>query len=240
MNRPIRAVVFDLDGTLIDSRGDIAAAVNHTLLASGRAALSEATIASFVGDGAVTLLCRATGLSATTPEFGELLGRFREYYTHHATVFTRTYPGVHETLEQLSHSAFRVALCTNKPRVATDRVLFELDITRYFEVVVCADDLPFQKPHPGPLLHIAERLAVHPTECVMIGDGPQDVNCGKAASARTVGVTYGIKGPSEVTAAGPDMLIDSIDEIWRFLESAAGAGDEKPAPVPDPTACALH
>jgi 2-phosphoglycolate phosphatase len=227
LTQSIRALVFDLDGTLIDSRGDIAAAVNHTLSTSGRDTLSERTIASFVGDGASKLLQRATGLVPEAPEFERLLTLFRAYYTAHATIFTQLYPNVRETLSTLTQLPFKLALCTNKPRMTTDRVLFELDLSRYFEVVVCADDLPFQKPHPAPLLHIAERLGVLPSEIVMIGDGPQDVNCGKAAGARTVGVTYGIKGAADVAAAGPDELIDGIDGIWRFLGKHAGANDEK-------------
>lgn len=231
MNRPIRAIVFDLDGTLIDSRGDIAAAVNHVLVGSGRRAIPESTIASFVGDGASVLLERATGLLPSSPEFEGLLSNFRSYYTSHATVFTQVYPGVRATLSKLQDLPFRLALCTNKPRVTTDRVLFELGLVHYFEAVVCADDLPFRKPHPAPLLYIAEQLGVQPTEIVMIGDGPQDVNCGKAAGALTIGVTYGIKGAEEVTAAGPDMLVNAIDGIWSFLGTSAGTNDEKHAPV---------
>jgi phosphoglycolate phosphatase-like HAD superfamily hydrolase len=113
-----------------------------------------------------------------------------------------------------------VALNTNKPRITTDRVLAELDFTNFFHATVCADDLSHKKPHPEPLFHLARQLAVHPTELVMIGDGPQDVYCGKAAGARTVGVTYGIKSAAEVGASHPDFLIDTIAEVltlfpWR-------------------------
>lgn len=216
----LRAVVFDLDGTLIDSRHDIAEAVNHTLVSSGRTALPLETVASFVGDGAITLIQRATGLETDDPELTRLHDRFRAYYTAHATEYTEVYPGVRETLVRLSRTSLHVALCTNKPRQTTERVLDELELERFFDVVVCADDLPFKKPHPGPLLHIAERLAVHPSECVMVGDGPQDVLCGKAAGALTLGVTYGIKPATEVAAAGPDALIHSIDEVWSFLTTS--------------------
>ncbi len=225
MNTPIRTVVFDLDGTLIDSRRDIAAAVNYTLTNSGRTALSESVIASFVGDGAAALVQRATGLEPGAPELGRLLDDFRTFYTAHATVFTQVYPGVRETLIELDGSAYSVALCTNKPRATTERVLLELDLGRHFEVVVCADDLPVKKPDPGPLLHIAKRLGVMPHEMVMVGDGPQDVNCGKAAGARTVGVTYGIKNREEVAAAEPDALIDGLPEILEYLERHGGAND---------------
>lgn len=216
----LRAVVFDLDGTLIDSRHDIAAAVNHTLVSSGRAPLPLDVVASFVGDGAIAMIQRATQLEQTDPEFALLHDRFRAYYTAHATDYTEVYPGVRETLVRLSRTNLRVALCTNKPRQTTERVLDELELERFFEVVVCADDLAFKKPHPAPLLYIAERLAVQPHECVMVGDGPQDVLCGRAAGALTLGVTYGIKPAHEVSAAGPDALLHSLDDLWSFLTAS--------------------
>lgn len=217
MSITVRGLVFDLDGTLIDSRGDITRAVNHVLEGSGRAPLPLTTVASYVGDGAVMLMQRATQLAAGSPELERLCELFRDYYAAHATEHTLVYPGVRETLERLRHSPYRVALCTNKPRVITDRVLEQLQLNQYFEATVCADDLPFKKPHPAPLLAIAGRLNLDASELVMIGDGSQDVLCGKAAGARTVGVTYGIKPQDEVLSCSPDHVIDTFEDVLTVL-----------------------
>lgn len=217
LTQTIRALVFDLDGTLIDSRRDIAQAVNYALSTDGREPLPEEVIATFVGDGAATLIARAANLPPESAELRALLNTFRAYYTAHATVHTKLYPTVLETLERLLESPYGVALCTNKPRQTTDRVLANLGLERYFDLTVCADDLPHKKPHPGPLLHIAHQLSTTPDHLVMIGDGPQDVECGRSAGARTVGVTYGIKPLAEVMGANPEVLIDSLDEVLRLF-----------------------
>lgn len=217
MNPRVRALVFDLDGTLIDSRRDITHAVNHVLVSSGRSPLPEAQIASYVGDGAFTLMQRATGLARLDPELAVLHAQFRAYYTAHPATHTLVYPSVRETLSSLSTSHYRVALCTNKPRATTDRVLDALELTRFFAVTVCADDLAHQKPHPEPLLHIAKTLQLQPHELAMIGDGPQDIECGKAAGAITVGVTYGIRPVTEVLASHPDHLVDSLGEVLELF-----------------------
>lgn len=217
MSLTLRGLVFDLDGTLIDSRGDITRAVNHVLKSSGRAPLPLTTVASFVGDGAVVLIQRATRLDSNDPELARLCESFCDYYANHATEHTLVYPGVRETLEKLRSSPYRVALCTNKPRIITDRVLEELELLQYFEATVCADDLPFKKPHPAPLLEIARQLNLNANELVMIGDGSQDVLCGKAAGARTVGVTYGLKPKEEVLSCKPDHVVHTFADVLTLL-----------------------
>lgn len=217
MSITVRGLVFDLDGTLIDSRGDITRAVNHVLECSGRAALPLTTVTSFVGDGAAVLMQRATQLEPSDTELERLCESFRDYYAAHATEHTLVYPGVRETLNKLRTSPYRVALCTNKPRVITNRVLEELHLLQYFEATVCADDLPFKKPHPAPLLEVARKLDLNASELVMIGDGPQDILCGKAAGAHTIGVTYGIKPKDEVIACNPDHVIDSFEDVMKLL-----------------------
>ncbi|MES1176079.1 MAG: HAD-IA family hydrolase [Myxococcales bacterium] len=209
-------LVFDLDGTLIDSRQDIAEAANHALGAHGFPTLSVSEIAGFVGDGARPLLARAARLAANAPELDALLKTFLAYYAAHPTDHTLLLPGAHEALAQLSH--LPLALCTNKPRAITDAVLANLRLPVKFRVVVGGGDLPKSKPDPLPLLHIAEQLGLSPAELVMIGDGAQDIACAKAAGAHSVGVEGGIQGQEAMLSEGPDVVLKSLTELPAVIE----------------------
>ena len=209
-------VVFDLDGTLIDSRQDIAEAANHALAAHGFAPLSVSEIASYVGDGARLLLSRAARIAPEARELDALLSTFLEYYAAHPTDHTLLLPGVHEALAQLGH--LPLALCTNKPRSITDRVLANLRLPITFQVVVGGGDLSKSKPDPLPLLHIAERLGLATTELVMVGDGAQDIWCARAAGAHSVGVEGGMQGRDKLLAAEPDVLLQTLGELPAALQ----------------------
>ena len=209
------AVVFDLDGTLIDSRSDIAAAANHMLRTHGYPELPQGTIAGYVGDGARLLVARCTRLSEDASELDALLETFLEYYTDHPTDQSRFMPAAIETLDALA--PLPLAICTNKPRQTTDAVLTALGLLPRFAVVVAGGDLPHKKPEPEPLLYIAGQLSLHPHCLVMVGDGPQDVECGRAVGARTVGVEGGIIPSERLVAARPDALIPSLAELPALL-----------------------
>jgi len=214
---PPRAVVFDLDGTLIDSSRDIAAAVNHALTRGALPTLPLARVKSFVGDGARVLMQRASGFDDHDARLTPLLADFLDYYAAHATTFTRPLPGALEALSELG-SRFPLALATNKPRETTELVLAALGLARYFRVVVAGGDPPRQKPSAEPLCFIAERLALEPSELVMVGDGPQDVLAGRAAGARTVAVRGGMAEEERLLAAAPDVVIDSLSELPAVIE----------------------
>ncbi|MFO7179370.1 MAG: phosphoglycolate phosphatase [Pseudomonadota bacterium] len=216
----IRGLVFDLDGTLIDSRTDIARAANHALARHGFPELPESTIALYVGDGARTLMARAAALAPEDPRLTPLHAEFLRYYTAHPVVSTRVIPGAARALEAL-FSRYPLAVCTNKPRVTTERVLALLDLERYFQVVVAGDDLAVRKPDPGPVLHIAERLGVPPRDLVVVGDGAQDVLAGRAAGAHTVGVRGGIQGDARLIDAGPDVLLDDLSELPELVRTSS-------------------
>jgi 2-phosphoglycolate phosphatase len=219
-----QAVVFDLDGTLIDSREDIAAAANHMLAAHGFAQLPSHTIAGFVGDGARLLVARCINSSANAPELDALLATFLDYYTDHPTDHTRFMPATLETLDALV--PMPLAICTNKPRRTTDAVLSALRLAPRFRVIVAGGDFPHKKPEPEPLLYIAERLGLEPGTLVIVGDGPQDVECGRAVVARTVGVEGGLIPRERLVAARPDELLPSLADLpalltrWRLDASA--------------------
>jgi 2-phosphoglycolate phosphatase len=210
-------IVFDLDGTLIDSRLDIAHAANHALSAHGMSALSVEEISSYVGDGARRLLARAARLDMDAAALEPLLESFLSYYAAHATDHTTLLPGAHEALAALAH--LPLALCTNKPRATTDAVLANLRLPARFGVIVAGGDLPKIKPDPLPLQYIAERLKLTTPELVMVGDGPQDILCAKAAGSRSVGVEGGIQGQDRLIAAEPDVLLASLAELPELIAS---------------------
>jgi 2-phosphoglycolate phosphatase len=212
-----RAIVFDLDGTLIDSAQDIAAATNHALERAHLPLLPLERVKSFVGDGARALVARASGFAVDDARVEPLLANFLEYYSAHAATFSRPMPGAVEALVELGQR-FALALATNKPRRTTDAVLGELDLARHFRVVVAGGDAPQPKPSAEPLTFIAERLGVSPSELVMVGDGPQDVLAGRAAGARTVGVLGGMASDQRLLAAAPDAVLATLEELSALVE----------------------
>jgi phosphoglycolate phosphatase len=213
----IRGIVFDLDGTLIDSREDIARAANRALAALEFDELPVDTIAGYVGDGAMPLLERAARVLPDDPRLPGLYSAFLEAYAAHPVDSTRVFPGVFETLDALS--AYPLAICTNKPRLTTELVLERLSLSPRFRVVVAGDDLPRRKPDPLPILHAAERLGVLPSELVVVGDGSQDIRAGQSAGARTVGLRHGIQPLERMLESNPEHLIDSLPELVAWLSS---------------------
>jgi phosphoglycolate phosphatase len=214
---PPRAVVFDLDGTLIDSSRDIAAAVNHALTQAALPSLALERVKSFVGDGARVLMRRASGFDEHDARLAPLLADFLEYYAAHAATFSRAMPGAVATLEVLE-ARFPLALATNKPRRTTELVLEALALARHFRVVVAGGDAPRPKPSAEPLCFIAKELGLEPSELVMVGDGPQDVLAGRAAGARTVAVRGGMAEDERLLAAAPDVVIASLLELPAVIE----------------------
>ena len=212
---PRLGIVFDLDGTLIDSRLDIAQAANHALRGHGFAALSSAELAGYVGDGARLLLARAGRLDPSDGRLEPLLETFIAYYAAHPADHTDLLPGAREALAALA--AVPLALCTNKPRSITNAVLAQLRLSDYFSVVLGGGDLPVNKPDPLPLRYIAEQLGRSPNELVMVGDGQQDICCAKAAGARSVGVLGGMQGDALLLAAAPDLVVQSLHELPSAL-----------------------
>jgi phosphoglycolate phosphatase len=212
----VGGVVFDLDGTLVDSCEDIARAANYCLAGAGFPPRTTAEIKDFIGDGSRVLLARATGLAPTDPVLDEMLERFFVYYTAHAVDHTLLLPGAREVLAALAH--LPRALCTNKPRVTTLALLEGLGIDGEFDVVVAAGDVPQHKPHPAPLERVSELLGVACARLVLVGDGPQDVACAKAAGARSIGISEAIIVPLErLSASGPDAIV-ALAEVPALIQ----------------------
>ena len=212
-----RLIVFDLDGTLIDSRRDITDAANALLESCGAARLSEDHIGRMVGDGAATLVARAFGASGTAQP-ADALERYLALYHERLLEHTRSYDGMVDALERLSTGA-RLAVLTNKPLRATHAILDGLDLARFFErAAVIGGDGPFaRKPDPGALQHLQASAAVTPDACLLVGDSAIDWRTARAAATPLCIVRYGF-GFATLT---PDMVNASdfvIDSPRALLE----------------------
>jgi phosphoglycolate phosphatase len=209
----VSAVVFDLDGTLVDSRADLASSANYALVRHGFAPHSEEAICTFVGDGAKTLIARAADLDESNPQLDALLETFSEHYVRHCAEQTKLMPGALNALARLRERGLPLAVLTNKPRSSTITLLTALKTLEQFSVVVAGGDLPYLKPDPRPLRFVAERLEIPVARLVLVGDGPQDVECGRACGATTIGVKGGLATLERLIAAKPNRLIASLDEL---------------------------
>lgn len=212
-----RPVVFDLDGTLVDSRQDIVAAANYVRTQAGLEPLPIAVVSGFVGDGARYLIAHVLGLDVGDASVQEHLDVFLDFYAAHAVDHTTLMPGAREVMDALA-PARSLGLCTNKSRRTTLCVLDGLGITERFSAIVAGGDTAQNKPHPAPLLYIAERLGVPAPELVMVGDGPQDILAARAAGALGIGVRGGILPFERLAAASPDVLLDDLSELPAFLQ----------------------
>jgi phosphoglycolate phosphatase len=212
----VKGVLFDLDGTLIDSRNDIAACVNFTLAALGRRSpLSVESVGRMVGDGVRQLLARAAGpLDEATMK--RALEIFLSYYFDHCADTTQLYPNVMETLKALRPRG--LAVVTNKPMAHTEKTLKALGVESLFEVVLGGDSLLTRKPDPGPVTEALRRLGVLPAQAVMVGDSPMDIQSAQAAGVRVAAVTYGFRTGVELMSYSPDFLINGFAELREVVK----------------------
>ena len=220
------AVLFDLDGTLVDSAPDIAHAAHAVRAACGLAPLSEARIRSFIGDGAPRLVARTLADSHDPDIDEETFERgyaiFRQAYLACLCDRTRPFPGTIDALSTLRGLGMRLAVVTNKPLEFTLPILDGLGLTRYFEVVLGGDSLPTKKPDPEPLLHAAARLRSAPARTLMVGDSRNDLLAAKAAGCPSVMVSYGY-GFHEPRPEGcdPVLIADSLVELAPLIDQRA-------------------
>ncbi|HXZ02193.1 MAG TPA: phosphoglycolate phosphatase [Stellaceae bacterium] len=207
------ALLFDLDGTLVDSVPDLAAAANRLLAELGRPPLGEAEIAAMVGDGVAKLVERALAArQAGNAALAPAIARFTALYAADAATLTRPYPGVPEGLAALAEAGVALAICTNKLEQVTRRVLDGLGLAHYFAVVLGGDSLPARKPDPAPLLAALERLGVAPADAAMVGDHRNDMLAAERAGVAAVFARYGY-GLATLGELRPDAMIDRFADL---------------------------
>jgi phosphoglycolate phosphatase len=206
-------LVFDLDGTLVDSVPDLHAALNEMLRERGHSLLSPPQVKRMVGDGVPALVARALAMSGADPtEVETALPRFLEIYEANATNLTRPYAGVPETLQALRRCGYRTAICTNKPQRAALAVLKGLDLLSLFDGVAGGDRFPARKPDPGHLLALIAELGGNPAAAAMIGDNENDAASAHGAALPLVLMRYGYARVDPDTLAA-DALLDDFSEL---------------------------
>lgn len=222
----IKLLIFDLDGTLIDSSRDLILSVNATLRYLGRDELDAPTIQSYIGRGAPELIQRATGGEANEREIAEGLDYFIRYYAEHKLDNTRLYPGVRETLEMLYSPEMSsggngcrkrtLAVLTNKPERASRSILHELELLHMIPHVIGGNTLPAKKPDPLGIHTLLGAAGVAPEAAMIVGDSDVDVQAGANAGIWTCGVTYGI-GTIDLRNNPPHLLLDHLSELVQAL-----------------------
>lgn len=213
MNMPVKLVIFDLDGTLIDSSIDITNAINYAIEPYDVRPVTVQETISLVGEGITRLIEKLIEREGINADKNVLIERFLEHYSAHPVDKTTVYPEVRETLESLKD--YKKAVISNKREALSTMILNELGLLKYFDLVVGSDTTPDKKPSPIPILHVLSRLNVKSEEAVIIGDSNFDIEAGKAAGIKTIAVTYGYR-PRELLK-GADYLIDKMSELVNIL-----------------------
>jgi len=224
---PLKLLIFDLDGTLVDSSIDITNAINYAIGPYGFNHLTPKETISLIGEGVTKLIekliAKHTDLSSI-PQSSRaqnqsldkdiLVKRFLEHYSLHLTDNTTIYPGVRETLENLNK--YKKAIISNKRENLTLKILEVLKILDYFDLVVGSDTTPEKKPSPVPVNYVLSKLNIKNSESAIIGDSIFDIEAGKKAGVKTIAVTYGYR-PAE-SLKGADFLIAHMDELENVLK----------------------
>ncbi len=218
---PARTLMFDLDGTLIDTVPDIAAAANRTMRALGLPERPLADLRKWIGNGSHKLIKRTiTGEWDGEPDkalFDQALPLFFDLYAEHIWEDSEFYPGVEDTVIRLNEQGFSLACVTNKPIRHTELLLKVSGLARHIPIWVGGDSLPVRKPEPDQLLHAAEQLGSTPTECVMVGDSVNDILAARAAGMPIICLSYGYNQGVDLSTRNPDRLLDAFTELTDHL-----------------------
>ena len=217
----VKMVMIDLDGTLIDTVPDLAAAANRMLADLGRKPWDEKHYRAWIGNGVPRFVKRAlTGEMQAEPDpelFEQALGPFRRHYGEAVSELSKPYPGVVEALEQLTGKGYSLACITNKAEAFTLPLLKNLDLDRYFKLVLSGDSLPKQKPDPLPLQHACQHFGIDTAHGVLVGDSSNDVHAARSAGMPVICVTYGYNHGHDIRQSLPDAVVDSLTEVSPYL-----------------------
>jgi len=218
-----RAVILDLDGTLLDTAADLAAAVNAMLVDAGRAPLPLERVAAYVGKGAAVLVHRALTDDpegrAAEAEFEPAYRAFLEHYRVENGRSAVLYPGVLAGLEAMRAKGLRLAVVTNKPSAFISPLLEQCGIAHFFELVVGGDSLARRKPDPLPMLHVCESFGLEPAQVVAIGDSLNDALAARAAGMPVLAVPYGYNEGRDVRSLDVDAIVSSLLEAAGLIEA---------------------
>lgn len=213
---PLQLLIFDLDGTLVDSRFDLADAVNHAMKKLGRPTISYEQLPGLLGSGLNHLLKTAAN-SSEKALLHTARKHFDDYYETHYIHKTRPYPGVLSTLRELSKRS-QLAVYSNKLQYFTTKVIEGLDLAPFFDVIQGAAPERYPlKPHPAGIERIMKQLGISATNTMMIGDSTHDIEAGKEAGVRTCAVTYGYRPKEILKATAPDNMINRFEDLLDMI-----------------------
>ena len=220
MRANFKAILFDLDGTLVDSLPDIIASVRLTEKELNLAGCSDSDICHWIGNGAKVLIRRVlTGDMDSIPSdaaMDEAFAVFMRHYAVQGIKLTRLYPGAEDVLKKLRQQPIRIGLVTNKPKVITVELIKKLNIEHYFDVVLGGGDVANPKPHGEMLVTAAEQLGVAVKDCLMVGDSSNDVQAARNADMPVVAVRGGYNHGEPIELSKPDGVFDSLAEIFEL------------------------
>jgi len=214
----VALLIFDLDGTLIDSRLDLANSVNATRAEMGQSPLEHSLVFSYVGNGAPVLIRKAIGPDATEAQVQHALEFFLNYYRDHAVDDTHLYPGVRESLEQLHAAGMQLAILTNKPVRISEAIMKTMGLTSMLFRIYGGNSFEQKKPNPIGIDTLRAEAGIAVNDTWMVGDSIVDMQTARNAGVMACGVTYGFQ-PETLQACPPDLLVDRMEDFAaRILE----------------------
>lgn len=208
----IKIIMFDLDGTLVDSSVDITNALNFAIEPYGIGKMTVKQTIGMVGEGLTRLVEKVLGQGRASI-VPEVLERFVGYYSEHLVEFTVPYHGVRETLECLGN--YKKAVISNKREALSRKLLEDLGLAKYFDVILGSDSVEEKKPSPRPIMKVLESFSIKPDEALIVGDSDYDIDAGRAAGVRTIAVSYGFRDVRSLR--GADFIIGDIGELVAIL-----------------------
>lgn len=215
-------IVFDLDGTIVDTAPDLTNALNDALIRRGHATISQKTIRSAVGSGARVMVEEALRRAGADENIDQMLTEFLIHYEANIAVESRPFPGAVASLETLAAAGAKLAVCTNKREYLTRKLLDALGLRHYFHSVAGRDTFAVSKPDPGHLTQVIALAGGVPSRAIMVGDSDVDLRAAKGASVRSILVSFGY-ATEALHKLAPDATIDHFDELMLKVTSLLGA-----------------
>lgn len=216
----LEALIFDLDGTLVDTAPDLMRSTNHVLATLKRRPITMDEARAFIGHGARTLIargCEATGEPVDPRALETLYQEFIIYYSANIAAASRPYPGLLPFLDRAKAKGLKLAVCTNKLESLSIRLIEALSLTSYFDAIVGPDTIGIAKPDPRPYVEANTRIGSRPEASIMFGDSETDIKTGQNAGVPVIAVTFGYT-PTHVRHFSPTHMIDHYDEAWAIVE----------------------
>lgn len=217
MQQTYQAILFDLDGTLIDTAGDFIAVLNEMRVNGGLAPLDACAIRAVVSDGARAMIKLAFGIEENDPKFASTRQHFLDLYLKNIANHSRLFPGLEQLLDWCHSQHIPWGVVTNKPRLYSEVLLKRLNLWQQMGALVCPDDVSHAKPHPEPMLKACNELAIAPEHCLYVGDHVRDIEAGKNANMPTIAAGYGyVHGESEAQSWQANWTVDTSQSLQQL------------------------